>query len=164
MRINEVTNDRDFSNVKVMPAVGKAAGSAVRKATLGSASWLGGVAGQLGRKAFQKFTGLDPDTGETSDLYSLLMQQPHLLYHPKTQALIKKGLLSKEQLDAVSARAQEMERKNTPKTSDSAPAAPAAPGSTPPESAADSGPRIIDPATGKPFTTETKHRQRGISA
>ena len=148
MRIDEITKQD--------------AGRMVRGATLGPASWLGGVAGQLGRKAFQKFTGLDPDTGETSDLYSLLMQQPHLLYHPKTQALIKKGLLSKEQLDAVSARAQEMERKNTPKTSDSAP--PAAPGSTPPESAADSGPRIIDPATGKPFTTETKHRQRGIRA
>lgn len=147
MRIDEITKQD--------------AGRMVRRATLGPASWLGGVAGQLGRKAFQKFTGIDPDTGETSDLYSLLMQQPHLLYHPKTQALLKKGLLTKEQLDAISARAKEMERKAAPSTSDSAPAAP---GSTTPEPAADSGPRIIDPATGKPFTTETKHRKRGISA
>jgi hypothetical protein len=149
MRIDEITKQD--------------AGRMVRGATLGPASWVGGVVGQLGRKAFQKFTGIDPDTGETSDLYSLLMQQPRLLYHPRTQALLKKGLLSKEQLDNITVRANEMGKKTTPDTSSSAPAAPGSPppeGSTSPES----GPKIIDPATGKPFTTEARRRQRGISA
>jgi len=152
MRIDEITKQD--------------AGRMVRGATLGPVAWVGGVAGELGRKAFQKFTGVDPDTGETSDLYSLLMQQPRLLYHPRTQALLKKGLLSKEQLDNITARANEMEKKTTPATSSSAPAAPAAPGSPPPEGSTspESGPRIIDPTTGKPFTTEAKRHQRGTGA
>lgn len=152
MRIDEITKQD--------------AGRMVRGATLGPVSWLGGVASQLGRKAFQKFTGIDPDTGETSDLFSLLMQQPRLLYHPKTQALIKKGLLTKEQLDAIAAKAQETQKKEAPAAT-AAPDTPTAPKSavSPSDAAtAEPAPKIIDPATGKPFTTETKHRKRGLRA
>ena len=106
MRIDEVTNP--------LGAVGALAG---------------GVASQLGRMAVKKFTGKDLEdfTDQTPDLFQLLMQQPKLLYTPQVQDMIKKGLLTPEQVQQIQAQLN----KQKDQTSAQQPAQPADPMDSP---------------------------------